>query len=71
MARIALIGIPAVAVILLVSSFLFWRYVWFYRNPPRTVPVGDNIVSPADGTVVYVKHLSPSDDVIVIKQGNK
>ncbi len=70
MARIALIALP-VAIVLAIVSFLFWRYIWFYRNPPRTAPAGDNVVSPADGTVVYVKRLSPSDDVIVIKEGTE
>lgn len=54
---------------LLLSGFLYWRYVWFFRNPGRVVPQEESIVSPADGTVVYVKALKPNDDVIVIKQG--
>lgn len=53
----------------LISGFLFWRYVWFFRNPPRHTPPGDNVVSPADGTVVYVKELEPDKEVIVIKKG--
>ena len=40
------------------AAYLFWRYYWFWRNPPRTVPPGENFVSPADGTVVYVKRAS-------------
>lgn len=68
MAATSLIILLAV-VLLVVGAFLFWRYYWFFRNPPRTVPVGDNIVSPADGTVVYVKIVEPEDEVIVIKQG--
>lgn len=52
-----------------VAAFLFWRYVWFFRNPPRTTPPGDNIVSPADGTVVYVKAVQPHEEVLVIKKG--
>lgn len=51
------------------AAFLFWRNVWFFRNPARTVPQGENIVSPADGTVVYVKAVKPNEEVIVIKQG--
>lgn len=69
MERPALTAIAVLAVLLVVGSFLFWRYVWFFRNPERSIPPGDNIVSPADGTVVYVKDLSPGDDVIVIKEG--
>ncbi|MBI5249372.1 MAG: phosphatidylserine decarboxylase [Desulfomonile tiedjei] len=58
-----------ILVLFIISGYLYWRYVWFFRNPPRTAPAGDNIVSPADGTVVYVKIVEPQDDVIVIKQG--
>jgi phosphatidylserine decarboxylase len=54
---------------LILIGFLYWRYVWFFRNPPRTCPAGDGVVSPADGTVVYVKELEPNQDVIVIKKG--
>lgn len=53
----------------LLGAFLYWRYVWFFRNPPRKPPSGENIVSPADGTVVYVTLVNPHDDVITIKQG--
>jgi len=51
------------------GSYLFWRVYWFWRNPPRSPPPGDNLVSAADGTVVYVKRLAPDEDVIHIKQG--
>lgn len=63
----------ALALVLLASVvagvFLFWRYVWFFRNPERTIPGGDNVVSPADGTVVYVKSVAPGEVVISIKEG--
>jgi phosphatidylserine decarboxylase len=55
--------------ILILGGYLFWRHVWFFRNPSRWPPPGENIVSPADGTVVYVKRLEPRQDVITIKQG--
>jgi phosphatidylserine decarboxylase len=52
--------------------FLYWRYIWFFRNPPRSIPVeGSGILSPADGTVVYVKEVSPNEEVLTIKQGLK
>lgn len=50
-------------------SFLFWRHVWFFRSPLRIPPEGDNILSPADGTVVYVKTVEPHEEVIVVKKG--
>jgi phosphatidylserine decarboxylase len=54
---------------LILAGYLYWRYVWFFRNPDRVAPWGENIVSPADGTVVYVKGIAPDQDVITIKQG--
>jgi phosphatidylserine decarboxylase len=65
-AVIKLIGLCAVV---LVIAFLFWRYLWFYRNPDRIAPQGDHLLSPADGTVVYAKRLDAADPVIVIKKG--
>jgi phosphatidylserine decarboxylase len=47
--------------------FLFWRYIWFFRNPPRKSPTGENIVSPADGRVVYVKRVPPREPIISMK----
>jgi phosphatidylserine decarboxylase len=63
------VTVAAVLIAVAVTTFLFWRYVWFFRNPDRTVPPGDGIVSPADGTVVYVKEVNPGEEVMVIKQG--
>jgi phosphatidylserine decarboxylase len=51
------------------GAWAFWRYYWFWRNPPRAPPPGDSVLSAADGTVVYVKMLVPGEDVINIKQG--
>ena len=53
----------------LALGYLFWRHVWFYRNPPRTPPAEAGLVSPADGTVVYVRAVAPGEEVVVIKQG--
>lgn len=62
-------GCALIVVALIAGAWAFWRYYWFWRNPPRTPPPGDNVVSAADGTVVYVKKLVPGEDVISIKQG--
>jgi phosphatidylserine decarboxylase len=52
--------------------YRYWRYTWFFRNPPRTIPSDESgILSPADGTVVYVKEVLPGEDVITIKKGLK
>jgi phosphatidylserine decarboxylase len=59
----------SVVVLFLIGGFLFWRYVWFFRNPDRAIPGTDCIVSAADGTVVYVKEVQSHEPVIVIKKG--
>lgn len=69
MERFSLILVAVGLIALALAAFLYWRYVWFFRNPERTVPVGENIVSPADGTVVYVKSVEPGESVISIKKG--
>ncbi|MBI5571770.1 MAG: phosphatidylserine decarboxylase [Desulfomonile tiedjei] len=48
--------------------FLLWRYVWFFRNPHRVIPAHNALVSPADGTVVYVKSAEPHETVFSVKQ---
>jgi phosphatidylserine decarboxylase len=64
----AIIVIIAVLTVTL-AGYLYWRYIWFFRNPPRVAPPGDNFVSPADGTVVYVSMVKPQEEVITIKKG--
>jgi phosphatidylserine decarboxylase len=66
---VSVIRIFLVCALSLIVAFLFWRYIWFFRNPDRTVAPGENFVSPADGTVVYVKRVKPNEEVIAIKQG--
>jgi len=58
----------AIVALLLVAAFLFWRYVWFFRDPPRSAPLLPGLVSPADGTVVYVQQVAPGEPVVSIKQ---
>ena len=66
--RLTLALVGALLLVLL-SAFLYWRHVWFFRNPPRQPPAAAGILSPADGTVVYVKRVAPGQDVVVIKEG--
>jgi phosphatidylserine decarboxylase len=51
----------------LAGGYLYWRTIWFFRNPPRDIPEGESIVSPADGTIVYTKILPPQSPVIALK----
>ncbi len=47
-----------------VTDYLYTRMV---KDPPRTPPVGDNIVAPADGRILYVKEVKNGQVPIVIK----
>src|SRR5215472_17081442 len=64
-----LLTLAVVLAVCAAGSYLFWRRVWFFRNPPRTPPAEAGLVSPADGTVVYVRRVARGEDVVVIKQG--
>lgn len=57
------------AAMAIAAAYLYWRYVWFFRNPERRPPARSGILSAADGTVVYVKRVARDGDVISIKQG--
>lgn len=37
-------------------GFLLLGYIYFNRNPQRLIPIGDTIVSPADGTIQSIKN---------------
>ncbi|MFZ2445252.1 MAG: phosphatidylserine decarboxylase [Syntrophobacteraceae bacterium] len=64
------LGLTLAFVVFCCLLFLYWRYIWFFRNPSRTIPREDSgILSPADGTVVYVKEVYPGEDVITVKRG--
>lgn len=67
-ALIAAWALPSAAA-LGAGAYLFWRHWWFWRNPRRTPPPGEGILSPADGTVVYVRRMEPGDEVVVSKRG--
>jgi phosphatidylserine decarboxylase len=48
--------------------WFIWRYFYFFRDPNRIIPDGRNIVSPADGTVVYIKRIENDEVPISIKK---
>jgi len=51
------------------AAYLFWRRIWFYRNPARVAPSGEGVVSAAAGTVVYVRKVEPGEPGISVKKG--
>ena len=53
---------------LFLAAYLYWRTVWFFRNPARKISREAGLLSPADGTVVYVKRLNPGEEVIAVKK---
>jgi phosphatidylserine decarboxylase len=51
--------------------FAAWRFLFFFRNPSRKVIADDRLVlSPADGFIMYVRHVLPGEPVISIKEGH-
>lgn len=54
--------------VVLVLWFLLFFYR-FFRNPVRTIPGGPNdLVSPADGRVIYIKELEANQIPVTIKK---
>lgn len=63
------LGAALIAAAAAAAAWLYWRFVWFFRNPARTAPPGEGVLSPADGTVVYVKEVAAGEGVVSIKRG--
>jgi phosphatidylserine decarboxylase len=64
----------SIATLLVVSLalYLYWRYVWFYRDPERQTPIDAGaIFSPADGTVIYIKRVTGDEPPISLKNGRE
>ncbi len=59
--------------LLYVICALYWRFIFFFRDPEREPPPGRNIVAPADGTIVYTSIIEDGDGYIpiTIKKGKK
>lgn len=52
---------------IIIGLYCYWRFFYFFRDPIRHIPAGNNIVSSADGTVVYVRKVENSIVPIAIK----
>jgi phosphatidylserine decarboxylase len=66
-----MIGI-LVGLVVFLAAFGFWRFFFFFRNPHRQITIdGCNILSPADGFVIYVRRIEPEQEVIALKNGER
>lgn len=54
--------------LILLFIYLLWRFHYFFRDPERKIPSGKNIVSVADGTVVYIRKINNGEIPISIKK---
>ena len=58
-------------ILLLVPFFFIYRFWFFFRDPKRKIPSGNNIVSPADGKVLYIKTIKNNNVPLSIKKGRR
>ena len=56
---------------LIIVVYLYWRFIFFYRDPDRIIPKGKNLVAAADGTIVYVRKVELGEIPISIKKKKK
>jgi len=65
---ILLAGLPAVLGI----TYVYWRYFYFFRDPHRVITQDESaLVSPADGTVIYIKEVLTDEVLFCTKLGRK
>jgi len=65
------IFVLVVVVFFIIVLYVYWKKFLFYRDPRREIPSGNSILSPADGTVVYIKKFSNSRIPVSVKKGKK
>jgi len=42
---------------ILAALAIYWIFFYFFRDPERITPSGNNIVAPADGTIMYIRKI--------------
>jgi phosphatidylserine decarboxylase len=59
--------------IVILSLFVLWRFIFFFRKPNRRVRSSENeVLSPADGYVVYIKFVRDTGEAVFsVKNGHK
>lgn len=65
-----LITIILSTILSIVILFIFFWKVVFLRNPSRTIPKGNNLISPADGKVIEIIEYDGKKEAVFFK-GNK
>jgi phosphatidylserine decarboxylase len=61
--------VPFVSGIIVLILFIMLFFYRFFRNPTRQIPGDENdIVSPADGRVIYIKELEANQIPVTIKK---
>jgi phosphatidylserine decarboxylase len=60
---------PFVSGVIILALFIMLFFYRFFRNPTRIIPgVDDDIVSPADGRIIYIKELEVNQIPVTIKK---
>jgi len=63
---IILFIITLISIILaLIIIFLIFYKFYFLRNPKRVIPVGNNIISPADGKIVRILEINTNKNPLI------
>ena len=53
------------SVLSLLILFILWRFMFFFRNPPRQSSApGNAILSPADGYILYIRYINGTDSEV-------
>lgn len=66
---LGLLMLLIVLLLLRLSVVTDYFYHALVKDPPRTIPAGRNIVSPADGNILYVKEIQDGILPEVVKKG--
>jgi phosphatidylserine decarboxylase len=66
---LGLLMLTAVLLLLRLSVVTDYFYHALVKDPPRHIPDGNNIVSPADGIILYVKNIQDGIIPEVVKKG--
>ncbi len=66
---VAVAGLVASSIVVSFTRGVAYHDPPLVKDPERTVPPGNTIVSPADGTVLYVRRIENGVIPEVVKQG--